>query len=235
LTAGGLESYRLDYEDAQTIEAAFDETMTRTDGRLDALFNNGAYAIPGATEDFPADAFRAIFEANFFGWHDLTRRVIPVMRQQGGGRIVQCSSVLAFAALRFRSPYVATKHALKGYSDTLRYELAGTGVHVIQLEPGPIDTKIRINSRRHFERWIEIDGSAWARSYRDALHKRLYADDLPKDRFELTCEATTAKLVRALDAPRPHARYMVTTPTYFLHWAKRLLPGRWVDSILIRN
>lgn len=231
----GLESFQLDYEDTASIATAAERTLAETGGTLDALFNNGAYAIPGAAEDMPTDAFRAIFEANFFGWHELTRRVIPVMRKQAHGRIVQCSSVLGFAALRFRSPYVSTKHALRGYSNTLRYELDGTGIHIIQLEPGPIDTLIRVNSRQHYEKWITVEGSAWENGYRGALNRRLYADDLPKDKFELGCEATTAKLIRALEDPRPRSKYMVTTPTYFIHWAQRLLPGTWVDSILKRN
>ncbi|PKP79331.1 MAG: short-chain dehydrogenase, partial [Alphaproteobacteria bacterium HGW-Alphaproteobacteria-2] len=127
LRGDGFESFRLDYEDADSIAAAAEEALARTGGRLDALFNNGAYAVPGAVEDLPADALRAIFEANLFGWHDLTRRVIPAMRAQGHGRIVQCSSVLGFSALRWRGAYVATKHALEGLTDVLRLEMRDTG------------------------------------------------------------------------------------------------------------
>lgn len=235
LTAEGLESFRLDYQDTDSIHSAFAEVTDRTGGTLDALYNNGAYAIPGAVEDMPTDAFRAAFEANFFGWHELTRLAIPVMRRQGHGRIVQCSSVLGFGALRMRSPYISTKFALEGYTDCLRYELDGSGIHVILLQPGPIDTKIRVNSRPHYEKWIEPGNSHWKDFYAKVVHPRLYAEGLPRDRFELGCEATTSKLIRALESPRPKVRYMVTTPTYMVHWMKRLLPGRWVDAVLKRN
>ncbi len=235
LIAGGLESFRLDYADAGSIGEAFAWAMERTGGRLDALFNNGAHALAGAIEDTPTDAFRALFEANFLGWHDLTRRVIPVMRAEGGGRIVQCSSVLGLVALRMRGPYVASKYALEGYSDVLRLELRGSGIHVILIEPGPIDTRIRINARPHYEKWVEREDTPWAAFYRDTLEPRLYAVDPPPDRFELSCAATTAKLIRALDAPRPRARYFVTTPTYIAWYLRRLLPTRWLDGILTRG
>jgi len=235
LIAEGLDSFRLDYADAGSIGQAFEMAMERTGGRLDALFNNGAHAMAGAIEDTPTDAFRAIFEANFLGWHDLTRRVLRVMRRQGSGRIVQCSSVLGFVALRMRGPYVASKFALEGYTDALRLELRGSGIHAILLDPGPIDTKLRINARAHYEKWVEREATPWAGFYRDTLEPRLHGVDQPPDRFELSCAATTAKLLRALDAPRPRARYFVTTPAYIAWYLRRLLPTRWLDGILTRG
>src|SRR5207342_73255 len=104
------------------------------------------YAQPGAIEDLSTDLLRAQFEANFFGWHALTRRVIPVMRRQGHGRIVFNSSVLGFVAGRFRGAYVASKHAVEGYADTLRIELAGSGIEVVLIEPGPIESRFRVNA-----------------------------------------------------------------------------------------
>ena len=98
--------------------------LERTGGRLDALFNNGAYAQAGAVEDLPVAALREQFEANFFGWHDLTRRIVPVMRAQGHGRIVHCSSILGLTPVRFRGAYAASKYALEGLMLCMR---AGTG------------------------------------------------------------------------------------------------------------
>jgi NAD(P)-dependent dehydrogenase (short-subunit alcohol dehydrogenase family) len=231
----GFESFRLDYEEVQSIEVAFEEAMERTEGRLDALFNNGAYAIPGAVEDLPARALRQIFEANFFGWHSLTRRVIPVMRAQGHGRIVMNSSVLGLSALRMRAAYTATKHALEGYTDTLRLELDDTPIEVILLEPGPIRTRIRQNAQAHYERWIDADNSVWATFYKEVVEPRLYAEDPAPDPFELTCEATTRKLIHALESRKPRARYYVTTPTYIIGILRRLLPTRMLDRILLRG
>ena len=231
LRDAGLESLRLDYTDTTSIHAALAEILDRTGGRLDALFNNGAHAIPGATEDLPTDALRAIFEANFFGWHDLTRAVIPVMRAQGAGRIVQNSSVLGLAALRWRGAYVATKFALEGLSDVLRLEMAGTGIHVSLIEPGPITSRIRENSIPHFERWIDWQNSARAEQYRDHLLARLY-DQRDPDFFELPPEAVTRRLIHAVESRWPKPRYAVTTPTYLLSTARRILPTRALDWIL---
>ena len=231
----GLESFPLDYTDTGSIHDAFATAMALTGGRLDALFNNGAHAMGGAIEDIATDGWRAIFEANFFGWHELTRLVIPVMREHGAGRIVQCSSVLGLAGLRMRGPYVSTKHALEGYTDVLRLELRGTGVHPILIEPGPVDTKIRVNAQAHYERWTERRNTPWAGFYKKTLEPRLYATDPAPDRFELQPNAVTKKLIHALESPRPRARYYVTTPTYIVGMLKRLLPTRWLDSVLMKG
>ncbi|MEL6267246.1 MAG: SDR family NAD(P)-dependent oxidoreductase [Pseudomonadota bacterium] len=235
LTGEGLESFALDLASTDSIAAGVDRTLEMTGGRLDALFNNGAYAQPGAVEDLPTDALRAIFEVNFFGWHEVTRRVLPVMRRQRSGRIVQNSSVLGFVALRMRGAYNSTKFALEGYTDTLRLELEGTGIHVALLEPGPVRTRIRQNARKHYERWIDREGSPWAAFYRETLEPRLYAgDDAARDPGELTCEATTKAVIHALEAKNPRLHYPVTTPTWAMAAAKRLFPPRIVGRIARR-
>jgi NAD(P)-dependent dehydrogenase (short-subunit alcohol dehydrogenase family) len=235
LIAEGLDSFRLDYADNESIHQAFAMAMDRTGAQLDALYNDGAHGLGGAIEDIPTEGFRAIFEANFFGWHELTRLAIPIMRAQGRGRIIQCSSILGFVALRMRSHYIATKFALEGYTDTLRLELAGTDINVILFEPGPIRTRIRVNSQPHYEKWVERENTPWADFYREKLEPRLYAVDPARERFELTCDASTAKLIRALEDPRPRPRYFVTTPSHFGWYLRRLLPTRWLDRLLIRG
>ena len=190
LRGEGLESFVLDYADEASIAAAVAEVQSRTGGRLDALFNNGAHACPGLVEDLPRDALRAIFEVNLFGYHDLTRRVIPMMRAHGAGRIVNCSSILGLVGAKWRGAYVATKFAMEGLTDVLRIEMQGTGVEVVLIEPGPITSKIRQNAVRHFERWIDWQNSARAGEYA-ALRHRLYESRGP-DRFELPASAVTA-------------------------------------------
>ncbi|MFQ6553497.1 SDR family NAD(P)-dependent oxidoreductase [Aestuariibius insulae] len=227
----GFESPRIDYADPATIEGGLAEVLEATGGRLDAVFNNGAYGIPGATEDLPREALRAIFETNLFGPHDLTRRVIPVMRSQGFGRVVNCSSVLGFAALRWRGAYNSTKFAMEGLTDTLRLEMRDTPIHVILIEPGPVTTKIRENSIPHFEKWIDVEGSARTEQYESVLKKRLYNSDGTPDRFELPPSAVTAKLIHALEADKPRPRYFVTTPTYLMSAFRRMLPTRALDAI----
>lgn len=232
LRSEGLESFTLDYEDTASIRAAFAEVLERTGGTLDALYNNGAYAIPGAIEDLPTDALRLNFEANFFGWHELTRLAIPVMRAQGHGRIVNCSSVLGLIGLKWRGSYVATKFAVEGLTDTLRLEMRDTPIKVALIEPGPIPTDFRLNSQKNFERWIDWKASPRADQYEKSLRPRLYDDSGTPDRFELPCAAVTAKLIHALEAPNPRAHYYVTTATYIAGFAKRFLPQRTIDWLM---
>lgn len=231
LRAEGLESFVLDYADESSIAAAVAEVQERTGGRLDALFNNGAFACPGAVEDIPRGALRAIFETNLFGYHDLTRRVIPMMRAQGQGRVINCSSVLGLVGAKWRGAYVATKFAMEGLSDVMRLEMAGTGVEVILIEPGPVATQIRVNAIPHFERWIDWQNSARRDEYA-VLRDRLYKPAAKRDRFELPPSAVTDKLIHALESPRPQARYYVTTPTYIAGTLRRLLPTRLLDRVL---
>ena len=234
LRGEGLESFRLDYADEASIAAAVDEVKARTGGTLDALFNNGAFACPGAVEDLPRGALREIFEVNLFGYHDLSRRVIPMMRAQGHGRIVNCSSVLGLVALTWRGAYVATKFAMEGLSDVMRIEMKGTGIDIILIEPGPIATKIRENAIPHFEQWIDWENSVRREQYA-SLRGRLYDKKTKKDTFELGPEAVTAKLIHALESRRPKARYFVTTPTYIMGFARRILPTRMLDWLIAKG
>lgn len=231
LEAEGLESFPLDLAEAASVASGAEEALRRTDGTLFALFNNGAYAIPGATEDLSRDALRAIFETNLFGQIDLTNRVLPAMRAQGRGRIVMNSSVLGFAGLPWRGAYVATKFALEGITDVLRLELRGTGLQVVLIEPGPIATPFRAKSIPQFERWIDWRASAHRPAYEATLLKRLYEPKAKKDRFELPASAVTAKLIDALERPRPAPRHYVTTATHIMGGLKRLLPTRLLDEI----
>ena len=234
LRAEGLESFALDYASEASVAEGAQRALDLTGGRLDALYNNGAFACPGAVEDLPRGALREIFETNLFGVHDLTRRVIPAMRAQGAGRIVNCSSVLGLVGIRWRGAYVATKFAMEGLTDVLRLEMRDTPIKVILIEPGPVTSKIRVNSIPHFETWVDWQHSARIDQYRGGLLKRLYEKRGP-DRFELPPSAVTAKILRALESPNPRPRYYVTTPTYMMGIARRILPGRALDWVLDRG
>ena len=233
LTAEGFDSPLLDYTDTASIHAALEHVLDATGGTLDALYNNGAHATPGAVEDLPTNALRDIFESNFFGWHELTRAVLPIMRAQGHGRIVQCSSVLGLVTMPWRGAYNATKFALEGLTDTLRIEMRDTPIHIILIEPGPVTSRIRANSIPYFERWIDWEASPRRDQYESKLRKRLYASSGP-DTFELPPEAVVKKLVHALEAPKPRPRYYVTTPTYISGFLRRILPTRALDWVLAR-
>lgn len=227
----GLTSFVLDYEAPETIKSAVAKTMELTGGRLDALFNNGAYGITAASEDVPVAAMRAIFEANFFGWHDLITQILPHMRAQGHGRILQNSSILGFTAMRYRGAYNATKFAIEGITDTMRMELRGSGVQMILIEPGPIRTKIRENANQNFKKWITVKGSAHEAFYHKILIPRLEAVNPKKDPFELGPEAVTKDVIHALESRKPRLRYRVTWATKLMMPVKRLLPTRLMDEV----
>ncbi|PUB14787.1 SDR family NAD(P)-dependent oxidoreductase [Yoonia sediminilitoris] len=232
LRAEGFESPLIDYADTSSIFAGLTETLEATGGTLDALFNNGAYACPGAVEDLPLGALREIFETNLFGWHELTRLAIQVMRAQGHGRIINNSSVLGFVGMRWRGAYVATKFALEGLTDVLRVEMADTPIKVILIEPGPITSKFRENTIPHFEKWIDWQNSARRGQYKELRDR--FKEKTGPDRFELPASAVTAKLLQALTSSRPKPRYYVTTPTYLMGFLRRILPTRLLDAVILR-
>jgi NAD(P)-dependent dehydrogenase (short-subunit alcohol dehydrogenase family) len=232
LNAGGFESLPLDLADSDSITAAVKEILSRTGGRLDALFNNGAYGQPGAVEDLSRDVLRTQFETNLFGWHELTNRIIPVMRQQGHGRIIHNSSVLGFVALPFRGAYTASKYALEGLADTLRLELRGTDIHVSLIEPGPIESRFRANAFAAYQHNINPETSVHRDLYR-RMEQRLTKEG-PAAPFTLPPEAVLKKVIHALESRRPKARYYVTFPTCLFAVLKRLLRQKTLDKILSR-
>lgn len=234
LQSEGFDSPLIDYADTASIQSGLADVLAATGGTLDALFNNGAYALPGAVEDLPREGLRDIFECNLFGVHDLTRAVIPVMRAQGHGRIINCSSVLGLVTMKWRGAYSATKFAMEGLSDTLRLEMRGTGIEIILIEPGPITSDIRRNSIPHFERWIDWKNSARRGEYETGLLDRLYQDRGP-DTFELPADTVTRKLLHACEAPRPKPRYYVTTPTYIMGALRRILSTRALDWLVAKG
>jgi NAD(P)-dependent dehydrogenase (short-subunit alcohol dehydrogenase family) len=185
---------------------------------------------PAPWRTFPVAALREQFEANLFGWHDLTRRIVPVMRAQGHGRIVHCSSILGLVPARWRGPYVASKHALEGLMLCLRLELEGSGVEVSLIEPGPIESRFAANALTHFERNVDIEGSVHRDHYRAEL-ARMRQGGI-RSRFKLTPAAVHDVLRHALEHPRPRPHYVVTTPARLGVLLKRLLPSRLFYRIM---
>jgi NAD(P)-dependent dehydrogenase (short-subunit alcohol dehydrogenase family) len=234
LAALGLDAPRLDHADAQSITNTLAHVANKTGGTLDAVFNNGAFAIPGAMEDLPTDALRSIYETNVFGYHEVARQVLPIMRTQGHGRILNCSSVLGLVVLPWRGAYNSTKFALEALTDTLRIEMRDTNIKIILIEPGPIGTKIRENSVPHFEKWIDWKNSPRKAQYETGLIKRLYSSPKGPDTFELPASAVTAKVIKALESSNPNPRYYVTTATYLMGFFRRILSTRALDWLIIR-
>ena len=228
----GVESLYLDYAEPASIAEAAGQVLAATNGRLDALFNNGAYGQPGAVEDLKPDVLRAQFEANVFGWHDLTARLIPSMRAHRHGRIVFCSSVLGLVSAPYRGAYCASKFAIEALADALRIELAGTGIHVVLIEPGPIASRFLDHALEAYRRHIDLEGSPHREIYRTRVAS-LEAGG--SQTFKLGPEAVAAKLVRAVESRKPKPRYYVTVPTYAVALLRRLLPTRALDALAARN
>jgi NAD(P)-dependent dehydrogenase (short-subunit alcohol dehydrogenase family) len=228
----GLESLYLDYAEPASIAAAAEQVLAATDGKLTALFNNGAYGQPGAVEDLRVEVLRAQFEANVFGWHDLTRRVIPAMRANKEGRIVFCSSVLGLIAAPYRGAYCVSKFAIEALADTLRVELEASGIKIVLIEPGPIATRFVEHALEAYRRNIDLERS----HHRDIYRARIASmEDGGKQSFKLGPEAVAAKLVHALESRNPKPRYFVTLPTYAVAFLRRLLPVRALDAVARRN
>jgi NAD(P)-dependent dehydrogenase (short-subunit alcohol dehydrogenase family) len=231
LIQDGFECLRLDLADSESIHQAVEKLSQMTEGKIDALFNNGAFGQPGAVEDLSRDVLREQFETNFFGTHELTNLVIPMMRKQGHGRIIYNSSVLGFVAMKFRGAYNASKFALEGLADTLRLELRNSGIHIILIEPGPIESQFRANAFALYQKNIDASTSVHRETYK-AMENRLQKPG-PAAPFTLPAAAVAEKVIHALESNHPKTRYAVTLPTHLFVWLKRLLPTTWLDKILV--
>jgi NAD(P)-dependent dehydrogenase (short-subunit alcohol dehydrogenase family) len=227
----GVEALPLELAEPASVAACAEDALALSGGQLDALFNNAAYGQVGAVEDLTADVLRRQIEVNLIAQHDLTRRVVPAMRRQGQGRIVQCSSVLGLVSAPFRGAYCASKFAMEALSDAMRMELAGSGIHVALIEPGPIRTRFVASALTNFVETVDIAASSH-RAHYEARVARM--EQGGKNTFKLEPEAVAAKLVHAVESPRPRRRYYVTTPTYATAALKRLAPQAAVDWFVRR-
>lgn len=230
LQTQGLDALQLDLDDDASITQAVVQVLQQTGGTLYALFNNGAYGQPGAVEDLSREVLREQFETNLLGTHELTRQIIPIMRKQGYGRIIQNSSVLGMMTLPYRGAYAASKFALEGLSWTLRLELKGSGVDVSIIEPGPVASAFRRNAFAKYQANIDKTHSPHRKAY-EGMEHRLNKPG-PAQPFTLPPEAVLKKVIHALESRRPRLHYYVTFPTYLFGFLNRLLPARALDWVL---
>ncbi|MEM7027485.1 MAG: SDR family NAD(P)-dependent oxidoreductase, partial [Pseudomonadota bacterium] len=165
LKSKGFDATQLDLTDSESIHAAVDWLLNCIDGKIFGLVNNAAYGLTGAIEDLNREVIQQQFETNVIGTQELTNLLIPVMRRQGEGRIIQISSMLGFVTMKFRGAYCATKYALESLSDAMRYELSGTGIYISLIEPGPITSEFRTNALSNFNSNIDKTQSAYKKEY----------------------------------------------------------------------
>jgi len=232
LNSEGVDCIQLDLNDAASIADAVDAVAERTGRCLYGLFNNAGFGQPGAVEDLSREVLRAQFETNVFGTLDLTNRILPWMREAGEGRIIQNSSVLGFVSLAYRGAYNASKYALEGLYDTLRLELAGSNIHAVLIEPGPIASRFRENAFAAYQRNIDVEHSAHRNAYL-AMEKRLLQKG-PAAPFTLPADAVVEKLLTALECPSPRGRHYVTFPTWRFGTLKRVLTTEALDRVLLK-
>ena len=227
----GIESFPLDLLKEESINCAVNLVKEKTKSQLDVLFNNGAYAIPGAIQDIPRSAMREIFEVNVFGQIDLINRCIPLMMNSDYPKVINCSSVLGFISLPYRGLYSATKYSIEALTDALRRENYDSKIKFVLIQPGPINTDIKKKSVKHFEKWIDWKKSIHQKTYENKVIKRLY-DNNYKDSFnsyELQPNEVTKLLINILNSKKPKARYKITIQTKIAQIMIKLLPTNTLD------
>ncbi len=232
LTQEGIQTIRIDLACENNVDEAIKSIRNMTDNNLYGLINNGAYGQTGALIDVRRKVLLEQFETNVFGTQQLTNGLLPIMLQQGEGRIVQISSVLGFVCLRFRGPYNASKYALEALTDTMRLEHRGSGVYFSLVEPGPIRSQFRQNALKKFLENIDKSGSIFQSTY-TALEQRLHSSE--DTRFTLPPESVLKAVIHALESHRPKVRYHVTIPTKVMSFLKRALSDHWLDAFLDRQ
>ncbi len=230
LLAQGQETVRMDMNDSASIHTGFADVLAKTGGKLDVLINNAGYGQAGALEDISRDVLRQQFETNVFGLMELTRLAIPVMRQEGHGRIINISSVLGIISMPFRGAYNASKYAVEGLCDTLRLELASSGIQVICIEPGPIESRFRDNVVELSLQKIDMEQSHFKTQYQHMLSD--FRQNKTDSIFTCKTDAVIKKLIHATESSKPRAKYPVTIPTYFFILLKRFASVRLLDAVL---
>lgn len=227
----GLWACKLDLDDSKSIKDGLNQMLNASEGKIDILFNNGAYGQPGAVEDLSDEVLKKQFQTNVFGTQELTNLVLKIFRKQNGGRIIYNSSFLGFAAMAYRGAYNSSKFAIEGLADTLRQELIKSDIKVILIEPGPNKSDFRKNALKKFEENIDIKNSFNKDFYTQTL-KRLQSDE--DDIYTLTPQAVLNVLQKAINSKNPKTRYKVTKPTYWLWYAKKFIPAFLLDKILYK-
>ncbi len=228
----GLYTLKMDMGDGASIQAAVKQLLEYTKGTLDVLINNAGFGQAGALEDISRDVMIAQFQTNVFGLHDLTRQLIPVMRAQGRGRIINISSILGLVSLPFRGAYNASKYAVEGLSDTLRMELEPSGIWVSSIQPGPIDSHFRNTVIDHSLKAIKVNASFFKPQYK----KMMLGFKQKKKTSKMTKgpEAVFEKVIHAIESQKPKPSYAVTSGAHLLILARRLLPTKWLHRLLAK-
>ncbi len=226
--AGG-KAIAMDITDETQIENAVSQVM-QEQGKVDVLINNAGYAVYGTVEEVPIDKARRQFEVNLFGLASLTQKIIPGMRSNRSGTIINISSMGGKMYTPMGAWYHASKHALEGWSDCLRVELAPFGVHVVIIEPGGIETEFSDVFQQN------LQGDAENGPYADALQKIIESTRSMSEGGQLSPPSVITNLiVKAVHSKRPKTRYVAGAFAKPLMFMRKYLSDRMFDKILMRQ
>ena len=224
----GFDAMQLDVTDAMQINTVIEAVLAK-EGQIDVWFNNAGYGQVGAIEDICTEVLKEQFETNVFGLHECTRQILPVMREQGFGKIIQHSSVLGIASLFGRGAYNASKYAIEGLTDTLRLELQDTEIYPVLLNTGPVTSKFRETAIRMLEKNVDIEHSRYSKKYRASI-----AGTAKKVPFNEEADVVASIIHKIILSEKPQPRYYITKATYLVGYAKRILSTSWLDKLLLK-
>jgi NAD(P)-dependent dehydrogenase (short-subunit alcohol dehydrogenase family) len=221
--AGRIDVRALDVTDFESIATAVD-TVVRDYGRIDVLVNNAGFAMAGFAEDIKLEELRLQFETNFFGAVAMTKAVLPVMRMQGSGHIIQISSIGGLQGSISVSSYSASKHALEGWSESLRLEVNALGIKVVLVEPGAFDTGVWTQGARMAEEAKKDTSPNFQRSLRmrEVIQKIPKADPI----------AVAREITSIAQNPNPKLRYLVGRDAKIQLALKRILPWKTYERMI---
>jgi len=218
----------LDVRDTKNITKII-EVVLEKESTIDVWFNNAGFGQAGALEDISTEVLKAQFETNVFGLHECTHQLIPIMRKQGYGKIIQHSSVLGLISLFGRGAYNASKYAVEGLTDTLRLELHGSGVSFSLLNTGPIESDFRKNAMQKLQDNVDIENSIFQEKYLKSISGE--SKKVPFKEEALSVAKVVHKIILSTN-PKP--RYYITKATTLLGYLKRVLSTRRLDKILLK-
>ena len=200
------------------------DTVVRDYGRIDVLVNNAGFAVAGFAEDIKIEELRLQFETNFFGAVAMTTAVLPTMRKQRSGHIIQISSIVGLQGSVTISSYAASKHALEGWSESLRLEVKPLGIQVVLVEPGAFDTGIWTGGARMGEESKKSTSPNFERSLRmrEVIQKIPKADPI----------AVARVIVAIAQNPNPKLRYLVGRDAKIQLALKRILPWKVYEKMI---
>jgi NAD(P)-dependent dehydrogenase (short-subunit alcohol dehydrogenase family) len=229
LASRGCKTLALDVCDDASMRAAV-ETVERAEGSVGVLVNNAGYGLEGAFEEVPMTQIRRQFETNVFGLVAMTKLVLPAMRRQRWGRIVNLSSMGGKLTFPGGAYYHATKHAVEALSDALRFEVKGFGIDVIVIQPGPIKTRFGDTAVGS----IAMTPDSPYANFNVVLEKQIREayEGGPMARFAAPPKTVAEAIEKAITATNPKTRYKVTLAARFLMGLRLALPDRAFDAFL---